>query len=234
MFNFSRRNFGAALLSLWHSACRTTSQTLAFEGSTMEPLPCTWLDRTGDLKEGVFYKFSVADEDALRRFADPATAILSKRVATDAQLLATGKEGYLWVEAWGEGPDRKKFECSTYPTHQTSWQLTDVQYALRKSGEFADFVSDAGQNTGPGWFVSGDFADGLRTSGLKGFRLDPVKNLESVCEEDRLNSVRHGGCSESWRLFLVRIATVPVGASTVSSQRLVTTTAQREARQAGR
>ena len=85
------------------------------------------------------------------------------------------------------------------------------------------------------WMLSTVRKQGIEEGREEGTILGAIQKRKGVEKRkgDAANSVRHGGCSESWRLFLVRIATVPVGASTVSSQRLVTT-AQREARQTGR
>jgi len=187
MYKFNRRSFGTLLVSLWHSMCRNDSRAMAIEDENVKP--CTWLDRSGDLTKDIFYEFHFAELDSLKRFADRATAILSRRNPTQIDLESRGKAGYLWVYVRGEVPDRTAFDCPTYREHQTSRQLAAPEYALRKPGKFGDFVADFGQYAGPSWFVSGNFAERLRASGLKGFRLDVVRSVQAVSEDDKLGGL---------------------------------------------
>jgi len=78
------------------------------------------LDRSGDLRKGVFYRFSVPFDDDTDSLSPEPDWIVVSRTPTGNALRAKGEEPYRWISPWTAEEDRiETKDCPVDPGHVT-------------------------------------------------------------------------------------------------------------------
>lgn len=148
------------------------------------PESSLYLDRSGTLVPGVFFRFGTAADD--RPVGKPAEGfVLSRRSPTEAELNRRG-ERYLTVEIDG-CREVKHHRCPMSPDHVTEREVARAGYRVREPGRVADFVIDLSEGGIVSPTVSGAFAAKLRGSGLTGYNLvaaEPKRKADAASGAD--------------------------------------------------
>ncbi len=134
-----------------------------------------YMDYTGDLRKGYFYNFDVCvgDSAILVEGRDiEEEVIVSPRNPPFDELYQQCGEDYLWVESiWLKMEDIKG--CTQDPKHITQQTVISATYAVKENGRLADLIEDADGGSAS-FFISRDFAEKIKKSGLTGWHLTPA------------------------------------------------------------
>ena len=143
------------------------------------------LDRSGDLRKGVFYRFDVLfDDEVLVGSPDPDWIVVP-RTPTNAALLDADKPSYLYLEDEPREEDRVKTnDCPADPTH-----VTRTYYKALTGGTLGGPRLSTFLPTLSGMFcgVTDQMRGRLDSLKIKGKRFDLIKLYENSVKVEDLN-----------------------------------------------
>ncbi len=146
-----------------------------------------YLDRSGTLVSGVFFRFTMAIGD--ESYGEPVEGtILSRRTPTEAELKKR-REHYLTVNTT-EVPVNAHRRCAQVSDHVTEEEVLRASYRVEDRGRLADFI----ENVAASWIptvISGTLQD----SKLTGYRLGKLEpeRPRDVVEGDHLHVLNFVG-----------------------------------------
>lgn len=143
-----------------------------------------YLDRSGRLVSGVFFRFDVATDD--RPIGKPREdTILSPRSPTESELNGRGEQ-YLTIKI-EQHREKEHHRCPEYPSHVTEHEVDSARYRVFEEGRLAAFIIDMSEGGIISQAVSGRFAAKLQASGLTGCSLvqaEPARKKDTATGVD--------------------------------------------------
>jgi hypothetical protein len=131
------------------------------------------LDRRGDLRKGVFYRFNVQFNDDLTPETPSADWVIAPRTPTSDELIDKGQPAYLRVEDLPAATDRiETKDCPADLTHVTHRYYKAAAGDAMGYSRLSPFVE-----TSHGTFfgLSPDLCQRLQTLNVEGAKIDPVR-----------------------------------------------------------
>jgi len=129
------------------------------------------LDRSGDLRESVFYRFAVPFDDGTDGLPRSKQWIVAPRSPKEGETL-DGRVNWIWFSGLGQSQDRVVTKsCPRNKDHVTHWFYTRFATEAFGGKEVSPFIATS---IGDAFALSGELKQRIAALKLRGGRLDPV------------------------------------------------------------
>lgn len=130
------------------------------------------LDRNGELRNRMFYRFNVQFNDDLSPERPSPEWMIAPRIPTNDDLIDAGEAGYLRIEELPKSEDRVEIkDCPNDPTHVMHLYYKTTRGDASGYNRLSPFV----ETSGLFFAISRELYSRLNALNVKGARLDPIK-----------------------------------------------------------
>jgi hypothetical protein len=141
------------------------------------------LDKSGDLRKGIFYRFDISLDDSPIGEQPTHEWVVVPRTPTDDELEAKGEETYIYLHVYRKDHSEVEIkECPADSSHVTQQYFTQFEGEAFGGKRVSPLIPAADPGLGP-FGLSDELYGRLRRLHVRGARIDTIDLKEHITDE---------------------------------------------------